>query len=94
MSEPTVQLWEGGAKHKVTDLPGWHEHPECPDDEGRPLRHMHGLSAQPPHTHEPKRSWGPSVPVPNNGSETSEGAVTRSEVSTNLDGNDPSGSAS
>lgn len=58
MSEPTVQLFEGGAKHKVTDMPGWHEHPEFDG-----LRHLHGLSKQPPHTHEPVKSWGPAVPL-------------------------------
>lgn len=60
--EPTIQLFEGGAKHKVTDLPGWHLHPECVEENGKPLSHLHGLSKQPPHTHLPVQSWGPAVP--------------------------------
>lgn len=62
MSEPTIQLWEGGAKHKVTDLPGWHEHPECLHN-GKPLAHLHGLNKPEPHTHEPTVSWGPAAPL-------------------------------
>lgn len=64
MSEPTIQLWEGGAKHKVSDMPGWHQHPECrTGPSGKPLAHMHGLSKQPPHTHLPVQTWGEAVPL-------------------------------
>lgn len=63
MSEPTVQLWEGGTEHKVSDMPGWHEHPECLHNNGKPLRHLHGLSKQPPHTHDPVKAWGEAVPL-------------------------------
>lgn len=59
----TVQLFEGGAKHRIEDMPGYHTHPECLSDSGKPLSHLHGLSQQPPHTHEPVKSWGPAVPL-------------------------------
>ncbi|MCU1591578.1 MAG: hypothetical protein JWP11_2834 [Frankiales bacterium] len=62
MSEPTVQLWEGAQPIEVSALPGWHEHPECVFDNGKPLAHMHSLSKQPPHTHRPVKAWGDAVP--------------------------------
>lgn len=64
-SEPTIQLFEGGTKHKVSDMPGWHTHPECLSDSGKPLAHLHGLSKQTPHTHLPVKAWGEAIPLAN-----------------------------
>lgn len=64
MSEPTVGF-EGEEGTPVTKTKGWHEHPECLDDQGRPLAHLHGWfgTTPAPHTHLPIKAWGPAVPT-------------------------------
>ena len=62
MTEPTVGF-EGEEGVPVTQLAGWHEHPECPDSKGRPLAHMHGMGKQEPHTHLLVSTWGPKLPL-------------------------------